>query len=85
MAGGACMAVSDKIRAVLALEGRKNTELATYFGMTPQSMNNKLSRDSFSAKDLVKVADFVGGRVAIVLSNGQAIYLDSESESASDE
>lgn len=79
------MAVSDKIRAVLALEGRKNTELATYFGMTPQSMNNKLSRDSFSAKDLVKVADFVGGRVAIVLSNGQAIYLDSESESASDE
>ncbi len=79
------MAVSDKVKAVLALEGRRNTELASYFGMTPQSMNNKLSRDSFSAKDLVRVADFVGGQVAIILSNGQAIYLDSESETGPDE
>lgn len=79
------MAVADKVRAVLALEGRKNTELAAYFGMTPQSMNNKLSRDSFSTKDLIKVADFVGGRVAIVLSNGQMIYFDSESETGPDE
>lgn len=78
------MAVADKVRAVLALEGKKNTELAAFFGMTPQSMNNKLSRDSFSTKDLIKVADFVGGRVAIVLSNGQMIYFDSESENDPD-
>ncbi len=79
------MAIADKVRAVLALEGKKNTELAAFFGMTPQSMNNKLSRDSFSAKDLIKVADFVGGRIAIVLSSGQMIYLDSERETGLDE
>ncbi len=79
------MAIADKVRAVLALEGKKNTELAAFFGMTPQSMNNKLSRDSFSAKDLIKVADFVGGRIAIVLSNGQMIYLDPEREPGPDE
>ncbi len=79
------MAIADKVRAVLALEGKKNTELAAFFGMMPQSMNNKLSRDSFSAKDLIKVADFVGGRIAIVLSNGQMIYLDSERETGQNE
>ena len=78
------MAIAEKVRAVLALEGKKNTELAAFFGITPQSMNNKLSRDSFSTKDLIKVADFVGGRVAIVLSNGQMIYLDSADDKGPD-
>ena len=49
-------------------------------------MNNKMNRDSWSAKDLVRVADFVGGRVAIVMKDGQTIYLDSEEkEKASDD
>lgn len=79
------MAISDKIKALLALRGRKNADLAAYFGMSPQSMNNKLSRDSFSAKDLVKVADFVGGRVAIVLNDGQTVWFDSTGTKTSTE
>lgn len=84
--GGCEMAVSDKVKAILTLNGHKQTELAAYFGITPQSMNNKMNRDSWSAKDLVRVADFVGGRVAVILNDGQTIFLDSEEkEKASDE
>ena len=80
------MAVSDKGKAVVSLNGHKQSELAAYFGITAQSMNNKMNRDSWSAKDLVRVADFVGGRVAIVMKDGQTIYLDSEEkEKASDD
>ncbi len=76
------MAASEKIKALLVLRGRKNIELAAHFGISPQSMNNKLSRDSFSVKDLVKVADFVGGRVAVILDNGQTVFFDSEETDA---
>ena len=80
------MAVSDKVKAILTLNGRRQTELAAHFGITAQSMNNKMNRDSWSAKDLIRVADFVGGRVAVVLKDGQTIFLDSEEkEQASDE
>ena len=80
------MAVSDKVKAILTLNGRRQTELAAHFGITAQSMNNKMNRDSWSAKDLIRVADFVGGRVAVVLKDGQTICLDSEEkEKASDE
>lgn len=72
------MAVSDKVKAILSLNGRKQTELAVHFGITAQSMNNKMNRDSWSVKDLVRVADFVDGRVAVILKNGQTIFFDSE-------
>lgn len=52
------MAVTEKIRALLSIKGKKNIELAAYMGMTPQSLQNKLSRGSFSAEDLIKIADF---------------------------
>lgn len=80
------MAVSDKVKAILSLNGKKQAELAAYFGITSQSMNNKMNRDSWSTKDLVRVADFVGGRVAVVLKDGQTIFLDAEEkEKTSDE
>lgn len=78
------MGISDKVRALLALRGKKNTDLAEYFGMTPQSMNNKMSRESFSTKDLIKVADFVGGRVAVILDDGQIVYFDSTENNQSE-
>ncbi len=74
------MAVSDTVKAILALRGRKQSELAERFGITPQSMRNKMSRDSWSAGDLMRVAELVGGRVAFVLPDGQMIFLDQAEE-----
>ena len=34
--------VSDKIKALLSMKGKKYNELATLFGISPQAMRNKL-------------------------------------------
>lgn len=72
------MATSDKVKALLALSGRKQVELAGHFGMTAQSMNNKMNRDSWSAKDLMMVAEFTGCKLAFVLGDGQQINIEAE-------
>lgn len=72
------MPTSDKIKALLMLSGKKQMELAEHFGMSRQTMNNKFGRDSWSAKDLVKVADFCGCSVGFVLPDGQHIFLEKE-------
>lgn len=53
------MNITDKIKAVMAVKGKKNMDLAAYLGMTNQSLSNKFNRGSFSAEDLIKIADFV--------------------------
>ena len=52
------MAVTDKVKALLSMRGKKNIELAAYLGISPQSMQNKFNRGSFSAEDLIKICDF---------------------------
>ena len=69
------MSISRKIRALLAISGKKQVDLAQYFGMTRQVMNNKLSRESWSAADLIKVADFCDCKIAFICPDGQRIYL----------
>lgn len=68
--------VSEKVKALLSLSGKKQLELAAHFGMTGQSMNNKMSRDSWSAKDLVTAAEFTGCKLAFVLPDGQNIFIE---------
>lgn len=70
------MSVSDKIKALLSIKGKKHIELAKYFGISAQSMNNKLSRGSFSAEDLIRVADFLGCTLAFQMNDNQAITLE---------
>lgn len=69
--------VSEKVKAILTLSGKKQVELAAHFGMTGQSMNNKMNRDSWSAKDLISAADFCGCKLAFVLPNGERLVFDS--------
>lgn len=69
--------VSEKVKAILSLSGKKQVELAAHLGMTGQSMNNKMNRDSWSAKDLVVAAEFAGCKLAFVLPDGQNIFIDA--------
>lgn len=78
------MKVSDKVKAILQLSGHKQMELAEHLGMTAQSMNNKFNRDSWSAKDLLAVAEFADCKLAFVLSDGSKVYL-SQKETSPDE
>ena len=70
------MAVSDKIKAMLNLRGRKIIDLAEYFGMSPQAMRNKLNRGSFSAEDLIKIGIFLDAELSYKISESQRIVLE---------
>lgn len=76
------MALSDKVKGIIALVGKQQQELAQFFGMSKQVMNNKIARNSWSGKDLLKVAEFVGGQLAIILPDGQKIVLDDDQTNA---
>ena len=66
------------MKGLLALSGKRQIELADYFGMTKQTMSNKMARDSWSAKDLARVAEFVGCKIGFLLPDGQHIFLEAE-------
>ena len=72
------MSVSSIVKALIALKGHKQAELAAFFGMTAQSMNNKMSRDSWSAKDLMTVAEFTECKLAFVLPDGNKIVIEQK-------
>ena len=70
------MNISNKIKGLLKMHGKKNTELADYLGLArSQALNTKFTRGSFSAGDLIKIASFVGCELAFVLADGQKINL----------
>ena len=70
------MAVNNKVRALLNLKGKKSSELAAYFEISAQAVANKLSRGSFSAEDLIRIAAFTDCELAFILSDTQKITLD---------
>ena len=67
--------VSDKIRSILALSGKRPADLARLYGTSQQSMNNKLSQSRFSAEDLIRIAEFTGCRIAFLLPDGGQVFL----------
>lgn len=72
------MAVSEKVKALLNLKGKKILELAEYMSMSPQAMRNKLSRGSFSAEDLIKIAVFLNCTLSFEVTENQRIVLDED-------
>lgn len=73
--------ISDSVKALIALAGIKQGELAQGLGIAPQSVANKMQRNSWSAKDLAAAAEYVGGRLAFILPNGQQIFITDEKKS----
>ncbi|MBS5166391.1 MAG: hypothetical protein KHY77_11645 [Butyricicoccus pullicaecorum] len=72
------MSMSDKVKGLLALCGKKQTQLAESFGMSRQTMGNKMARNSWSGNDLAKAAEFCGCKLAFLLPDGQQIILNAE-------
>jgi transcriptional regulator with XRE-family HTH domain len=69
--------ITNKIKALLKMHGKKNKELAEYLGFsTTQALTNKFNRGSFSAEDLIRVADFLNCELAFILTDTQKITLD---------
>ena len=67
------MSVSKKVRAVLTLSSRKQQDFAEYLGVSKQATSGKFSRDTFTAADLIKVADLCGCTLEFRLPDGTVI------------
>jgi len=73
------MSISQKVKALLSLTGKKQVDLMAALGMgSKQSMSNKFSHGRWSAEDIVKAAEACGAKVAFILPDGQQIFLDAE-------
>lgn len=70
------MTTSSRVKALLELTSTDQSTFAAAFGMTtPQAMANKMRRDSWSAKDLVKAAAICGAKLAFVLPDGSQLII----------
>lgn len=71
------MKISDTVRALLNICGKKQSDLIDVLGKaSKQSLNNKFAYDRWDGKDLIKVADALGCRIGFQLPSGDMIYLD---------
>ena len=69
------MPVANKIKYVMGEKGKKREDIANVLNISSQAVSNKFNRDSFSADDLIKIADCLGVSLALV-DNGKIITFD---------
>lgn len=67
--------ITIKLKTLLMMSNKKQTELANYLGISAQSMWNKFHRGAYTADDLIKIAEFTGATLAFELNN-ERIVLD---------
>ena len=69
------MSVANKIKYVMGEKGKKRDDVAVALKISNQAVSNKFNRDSFSAEDLIKIADCLGVSLALV-DNGKILEFD---------
>lgn len=57
--------ISNKIKQIMKDKHIKAIDVAKHLGITPQSLNRKFTKDSWSVQDLISVLDFMGCNLAI--------------------
>lgn len=68
--GGVKMNLSNEIKSLLELKGMKKIELQRVLNLAhPQTMSTKFSRNSWSAEDLAKVANFLDGQLILKVAD----------------
>jgi DNA-binding Xre family transcriptional regulator len=70
------MSVTSKVKALLQLREREQVGLAQHLGITKQALSNKFYRDSFSAGDLIRIAEFLECELAFIVDASQKITLN---------
>lgn len=64
------MTLSSEIKSLLELRNKKKKELQQYLQLKyPQALTNKFMRNSWSVDDLVKVVNFLDGKLIIKVDN----------------
>lgn len=58
----------EKIRIIMDRANVSMTQLAESTGQSRQNLTNKMTRDNFTEKDIIKIADALGCEVDIVFT-----------------
>jgi hypothetical protein len=62
---------------MMLIRGKSLADMAGYLNIREQSFRNKLTRESFTAPDLIRLAEGLGARVQIDFGGKQMIVLDT--------
>lgn len=73
------MSISNRVRALLNLTGKQQNDLIEPLEMSSkQSLYNKFTKDRWTGKDLITVAEATGCKLAFVLPNGDMVTLEND-------
>ena len=70
------MNVSDAVMHALRVSGKKQVDLVGILKVTtPQAANKKVREGRWTADDLIKVAEFTGGKILFQMPDGEQFEL----------
>ena len=71
------MSLSDSVRMALKKARKNQTDLIRIWGNSKSAMSNKFRLERWSGNDLVRVARFTGGKLALIYPDGQQILIET--------
>ena len=71
------MSISTKIKSMLVEKSIKQQDLQELLNLSSkQAVNNKFARNSWSAAELIKVVNFLGGELIVKLDDREIVLKD---------
>lgn len=65
--------ITNKVKALLTLQGLSFKDYADNLGIAKQSLNNKAKAEAYKCSDLIKLADLTGTHLAFIDDNGKPV------------
>lgn len=68
------MGAAKRVKMLLIEQGKSVKDIAAILDIAPQSMSNKLYRDSFTFDEIVKICDYLGADVQIITRDTHKVF-----------
>ena len=68
------MGAAKRVKMLLIEQGKSVKDIAAVLDIVPQSMSNKLYRDSFTFDEIVKICDYLGADVQIITRDTHKVF-----------
>lgn len=68
------MGAAKRIKMLLIEQGKSVKDVAAVLGIAPQSVSNKLYRDSFTFDEVVKICDYLEADVQIITRDTHKVF-----------
>jgi len=68
------MAIKNKLNFLIKEQGKARADIAKALNISEGALSNKFNRDSYSAEDLIKIADCLGVSLALIGGRQQIIF-----------